>query len=51
MPKAVSILPSIRLPFLVLGPVCVMLAVAIAHHQQVVFSNIHAFISLVGAFL
>jgi len=38
-----------RLPFLVLTPVCVLLAMAIASYQQVDFSVFYVFISLVGA--
>jgi 1,4-dihydroxy-2-naphthoate octaprenyltransferase len=49
MKKNVSVMQSMRLPFLVLSPVCVLLAVAIASYQQVYFSMTHVFISLIGA--
>lgn len=45
----VSVLQSMRLPFLVLAPVCVLLAMSIASYQQVDFSIIHVFIALTGA--
>jgi len=38
-----------RLPFLVLTPVCVLLAMAIASYQQINFSIFYVAISLVGA--
>lgn len=47
--KPMSILQSIRIPFLVLTPVCVLLAIAIAIYQQIDFSILHASIALIGA--
>lgn len=49
MTNNVSVMQSMRLPFLVLTPVCVLLAIAIASYQQVDLSVIHVVISLVGA--
>lgn len=49
MTNNVSVMQSMRLPFLVLTPVCVLLAMAIASYQQVDFSVFYVFISLVGA--
>jgi len=49
MTNNVSVIQSMRLPFLVLTPVCVLLAMAIASYQQVDFSVFYVFISLVGA--
>ena len=44
-----SIVQSMRLPFLVLTPVCVFLAVAIALSQHINISLLHVLVSLVGA--
>ena len=49
MTNNVSVMQSMRLPFLVLTPVCVLLAMAIASYQQVDFSVLYVVISLVGA--
>ena len=49
MTNNVSVLQSMRLPFLVLPPVCVLLAISIASYQQVDFSVAHVVISLIGA--
>lgn len=49
MTKNIAVLQSMRLPFLVLTPACVLLAVAIASYQQVPFSITHVLIALVGA--
>lgn len=49
MPNIALVTQSMRLPFLVLPPACVLLAVAIAFYQQVDFSTFHAFIALIGA--
>ncbi len=49
MTNNVSVIQSMRLPFLVLTPVCVLLAMAIASYQQVDFSVFYVFTSLVGA--
>lgn len=49
MTNNVSVMQSMRLPFLVLSPVCVLLAMAIASYQQVDFSIVYVFISLAGA--
>lgn len=49
MAAAGTIIQSIRIPFLVLTPVCVFLAVALAEFQQDSYSILHAFIALIGA--
>lgn len=49
MEKHMGVVQSIRLPFLVLTPICVLLAVAIADYQQITFSTFHVFICLIGA--
>ena len=49
MLKNMSVIQSIRIPFLILTPICVFLAIAIASYQQIEFSMLYAFISLVGA--
>lgn len=49
METNVSVMQSMRLPFLVLTPVCVLLAMAIASYQQVDFLYFYFFLALVGA--
>lgn len=49
MANNVLVLQAMRLPFLVLSPVCILLAVAIAYYQQIEFSLSYTIICLVGA--
>ncbi len=49
MTKNASVMQSMRLPFLVLSPICVLLAVAIVINNGADFSYFYSFLCLVGA--
>ena len=49
MSRYILVLQAMRLPFLVLAPICVFLAVAIARSQQVAFDGVNVFLCLLGA--
>lgn len=51
MTKAITVLGSTRPNFLILAPICVLLGLAVAVHQQGRVDALHAFLAFLGAIL
>ncbi len=51
MQKLSQIAPTLRPPFLILTPVCILLAVTLAHYQTLAINWLHVVLALVAALL